>query len=67
MLAALLQGWVRVREVGEGQLGWKREGGVKERKGEALKWDGNLSGEGKKTKTVTAIILYAADKSNHSK
>ena len=40
---------------------------MKKRKEEALKWDGNLSGEGKKTKIVTAIILYAADKSNHSK
>ena len=54
----------RVREgVGEGKLGWKREGGAREGKGEEIKWDESLSGEGKRTKRVTA--LYAAGKSNH--
>ena len=43
--------------VGEGKLGWKREGGAREGKGEEIKCDESLSGEGKRTKRVTAIYI----------
>lgn len=62
----------RVREgVGEGKLGWKREGGAREGKGEEIKWDESLSGEGKShciiccrqeqsSKYTSEIFLYSA-------
>ena len=60
MLAALLQGWVRVREVGEGQLGWKREGGVTVGKGETIKWDDSVSGEGRQEESLHYMLQARA-------